>query len=124
MTNTGTLSTSNKNTNNCGRLKYILRTIQTKNYYCLNLRKIQTQHSKTDANLERESEIQTDRQIDRQTESNRQKDVCFLCVRTYVRACVRADRQTETERDRDRQTDTQRETDTDRLTDGLNFIII
>ena len=28
MTNTATLNTSNKNTNNCGKLKYILRTKQ------------------------------------------------------------------------------------------------
>ena len=26
MTNTATLNTSNKNTNNCGKLKYVLRT--------------------------------------------------------------------------------------------------
>ena len=31
MTNTATLNTSNKNTNNCGKLKYILRTKQTNN---------------------------------------------------------------------------------------------
>ena len=30
MTNTATLNTSNKNTNNCGKLKYILRTKQNK----------------------------------------------------------------------------------------------
>ena len=60
MTNTAALNTSNKNTNNCGKLKYSLRTKRKqKNYCCLKLRNIQTQKSKTDANLnfqERERE--------------------------------------------------------------------
>ena len=50
MTNTATLNTSNKNTNNCGKLKYTLKTKQ-KSYYCLKLHNIQTQQSKTTANL-------------------------------------------------------------------------
>ena len=49
MTNTTTLNTSN-NTNNCGKLKYILRT-KPKKYYCLNLRNIRNQQSKTNTNL-------------------------------------------------------------------------
>ena len=44
MTNTATLNTSNKNTNNCGKLKYILR---KNNYYCLKLCNIRTQQSNT-----------------------------------------------------------------------------
>ena len=50
MANTATLHTSNKNTNNCVQIKCVLKTKQ-KNYYCLKLRNIQIQQSKTDANL-------------------------------------------------------------------------
>ena len=44
------LNMSSKNTNNCGNLKYILRT-KPKNLNCLKLPNIQTQKSKKDANL-------------------------------------------------------------------------
>ena len=64
MTSTATLNTPNKNINNCGKLKYTLKTKQ-KSYYCLKLRNIQTQQSKTTANLnfqERETDKnETDR---------------------------------------------------------------
>jgi len=48
MTNTATLNTANKNTNNCGKRKYVLTTkLKNNNYYCLNLRTMQNQQSKT-----------------------------------------------------------------------------
>ena len=65
MTKVATLNTSNKNTNNCGRLKHILRTKQNK-YYCLNIRNIRNQQSKTNTNLnfqEREREREREREI-------------------------------------------------------------
>ena len=48
MANTEALNMSDKNTNNCGKLKYILRTEQKT---MCKFRNIQTQQSKTDANL-------------------------------------------------------------------------
>ena len=54
MTNTAILNTSNKNTNNCGKINYILRRRRKekeKKFYCLKLRNIQTLQSKTDAIL-------------------------------------------------------------------------
>ena len=65
MTNTATPNTSNKNINNCGKVEYILRT-KTKQNYSLKLRNMQTQESKTNANLNFQ---ETDRQTDRQTEN-------------------------------------------------------
>ena len=70
MTNTATLNSSNKNANNCGKLKYILRRKQTI-YYCLKLRNIQTQQSKTDTNLNFQ---ERDRDRDRQKETERDRN--------------------------------------------------
>ena len=74
MTNTATLNTSIKNRNNNGKLKYILRRRKEKkkkNYYCLKLRNMQTQQSKTGANL---NFLETDRQTDRQTDRDRDRE--------------------------------------------------
>ena len=54
--------------NNCGKLKYILRTNKQKIYYCRNR---QTQQSKTDANL---NFLERERQTDRQTETERERE--------------------------------------------------
>ena len=58
MTNTATLNTSNKNTNNCGKLKYTLRTKNKQTINGLNLRSIRNQQSKTNTNLKREREAE------------------------------------------------------------------
>ena len=75
MTNTATLNSSNRNANNCGKLKYILR--RKINYYCLKLRNIQTQQSKTYINLnfqERERQTDRDRQRQRHTHRHRERE--------------------------------------------------
>ena len=125
MTNTATPSTSNKNTNNCDKLKYILRTNkkqnkQTKKYYCLKLRNIQTQQSKTDTNLNFQG---------RERESEREGDVLGFNVPSTIYGHLGVwgghvyytsrreqenfikrgrERGRETERERERQTDRQR----------------
>ena len=76
MKDMATLSTSNKKTNNCGKLKYILRTKLKKHYSCLKLHNMQTQQSKTDANLtfqEREREREREeREREREREGERE----------------------------------------------------
>ena len=63
MTNKATLNTPNKNTNNCGKRKYILRTKQTL---------LLSESSRRER--ERERERERDRQRDRQTERERETD--------------------------------------------------
>ena len=92
MTNTATLNTSNKNTNDCVKLKYILKR-KRKTVYCLSFRSIQTQQSKTEFSGERERQRQRDR--DRETETDRQRQ-------------TDRDRQTDRLRQRDRKTETDR----------------
>ena len=67
MTNTATLNTSNKNTNNRGKLRYILRKI--KQVLLSKTSRHTNSAKKIDANLniqERERGGQTDRQTDRE----------------------------------------------------------
>ena len=68
MTNTAIFNTSNKNTNNCGKVHLKNK---TKNYYCLKLCNIQTQQSNINANVNfQEREIETDRQTKTETETD------------------------------------------------------
>ena len=72
MKNTAILNTSNKNTNNCGKVHLKNK---TKNYYCLKLCNIQTQQSNINANVNfQEREIETDRQRQRQRQRQTQTD--------------------------------------------------
>ena len=136
MTNTATLNTSNKNTNNCGKLKYILRTKQkllhtksantttefsgerervTKSFYTNKGKRqkseylsIYTVKKYKIKTLARLEEREKERQ--RQTDS-RQTDRQTLRDRERH---IETDRQRQTDRgtDRDRDRDRQRQTDT------------
>ena len=68
MTNTATLNTSNKNTSNCSKLKYILRTKQD--------RQAETERQRdTERDRHRETETDTGRHTGREdTEIQRQRE--------------------------------------------------